>query len=151
MTSILPTAAVIVGAPVVPHFTLVNAAVVGVPDAGCLSIKVNEAPAATVGMVNVHGVAEVRVAVMIVPDVITKVDVDPTVPEATKLSVNPEITGLVRFAVVSVGVVPNTNEPVPVSSVIAAIKLALVGVARNVATLAPNPVSPLIAVVPGSP
>ena len=146
MTSILPTAAVIVGAPVMPHLTLVKVAVVGVPDAGCLSIKVNEAPAATVGMVNVQGVAEVRVAVMIVPDVIASVAVDPTVPEVTTLSVNPEITGLVR-----VGVVPNTSEPVPVSSVIAAIKLALVGVARNVATLVPRPVNPLIAVVPGSP
>ena len=37
------------------------------------------------------------------------------------------------------GLVPNTKAPVPVSSVTALIKLALEGVARNVATPVPKP------------
>jgi hypothetical protein len=45
--------------------------------------------------------------------------------------------------VTSVGVVANTAEPVPVSSVKAVRKLALLGVAKNVATLAANPLMPV--------
>ena len=40
--------------------------------------------------------------------------------------------------VVMVGLVPNTNEPDPVSSVIALMRLALDGVAKNVPTFAPR-------------
>jgi hypothetical protein len=43
----------------------------------------------------------------------------------------------------SVGVVANTAEPVPVSSVKAVRKLALLGVAKNVATLDPKPLTPV--------
>ena len=43
----------------------------------------------------------------------------------------------------SVGLVANTAAPVPVSSVRAAAKLALEGVARNVATPVPNPLMPV--------
>ena len=50
--------------------------------------------------------------------------------------------------VTSVGVVANTAAPVPVSSVKAVRKLALVGVAKKVATPAP---SPLIPVATGKP
>jgi hypothetical protein len=45
--------------------------------------------------------------------------------------------------VIKVGVFANTNEPLPVSSVIAANKLALVGVAKYVATPVPNPLTPV--------
>ena len=45
--------------------------------------------------------------------------------------------------VTSVGVVANTAEPVPVSSVKAVRKLALLGVAKNVATLVPKPLTPV--------
>ena len=45
--------------------------------------------------------------------------------------------------VTSVGVLANTFAPVPVSSVSAAAKFALDGVARKVATLAPNPDTPV--------
>jgi hypothetical protein len=45
--------------------------------------------------------------------------------------------------VTSVGVVANTATPVPVSSVKAVRKLALVGVAKNVATFAPKPLTPV--------
>jgi hypothetical protein len=45
--------------------------------------------------------------------------------------------------VTNVGVLANTNAPVPVSSVTAARKLALEGVAKNIATLAPSPLMPV--------
>ena len=85
--SILPTVAVMVGAPEALNFTPVNVAVVAVPEAGCLSSKMNDLPAVAVGMVNVHAVAEVSVAVSTVPAVIARVAVEPTVPLATMVSV----------------------------------------------------------------
>ncbi len=51
--------------------------------------------------------------------------------------------GVPMFGVTKVGLVANTNEPVPVSSVMAEIKLALEGVAKNVATPVPNPDTPV--------
>jgi hypothetical protein len=48
-----------------------------------------------------------------------------------------------RFGVTSVGVLANTKAPVPVSSVTADIKLAEDGVAKNVATLAASPDTPV--------
>jgi hypothetical protein len=47
------------------------------------------------------------------------------------------------IGVTSVGVVANTADPVPVSSVKAVRKLALLGVAKNVATLVPKPLIPV--------
>ena len=44
---------------------------------------------------------------------------------------------------VNVGLAENTNVPVPVSSVTAVIRFALLGVAKNAATLAPNPETPV--------
>ena len=53
-------------------------------------------------------------------------------------------TRLVIVAVVSVGEVAKTKlPPVPVSSVIAVLKLAELGVARKVATLVPSPLTPV--------
>jgi hypothetical protein len=51
--------------------------------------------------------------------------------------------GVPRFGVVSAGLLANTNAPVPVSSVTALAKLADEGVARNVATLEPKPLTPV--------
>ena len=51
--------------------------------------------------------------------------------------------GLVIVGVVNVGLVLNTNRPVPVSSVSADAKLALDGVAKNVATFAAKPDTPV--------
>ena len=51
--------------------------------------------------------------------------------------------GVPRAGVTSVGLVANTNEPVPVSSVTLAAKLADVGVARKVATPVPKPLTPV--------
>ena len=45
-----------------------------------------------------------------------------------------------RIGVTKVGEVANTSAPEPVSSVTAAAKLALVGVAKKVATPVPKPV-----------
>lgn len=87
MMSNLPTVAVIVGAPAAFHLTPVKVAVVAVPDAGCLSNKVNDLPAVAVGIVNVQAVADVKVAVNTVPAVMAKVAVEPTVPLATMVSV----------------------------------------------------------------
>ena len=54
----------------------------------------------------------------------------------------PEV-GVPSNGVVRVGDVANTKSPVPVSSVTAVIKLAEDGVAKNVATPAPKPDTPL--------
>lgn len=52
--------------------------------------------------------------------------------------------GVPKIGVTSVGEVANTHAPVPVSSVIAAIRFAELGVAKNVATLLPRPDTPLL-------
>jgi hypothetical protein len=51
--------------------------------------------------------------------------------------------GVPRAGVTSVGLVANTNAPVPVSSVTAAARFALEGVARKVATPEPRPLTPV--------
>jgi hypothetical protein len=52
--------------------------------------------------------------------------------------------GVPRAGVTRVGLVANTNEPVPVSSVTAAAKLAALGVAKKVATPVPKPLTPVL-------
>ena len=52
--------------------------------------------------------------------------------------------GVPSAGVTRVGLVANTSDPVPVSSVTAASKLALDGVPRNVATPVPNPLTPVL-------
>jgi hypothetical protein len=54
------------------------------------------------------------------------------------------LVGVPRIGVTRVGLVANTNEPVPVSLVTAASKLAEVGVAKNVATPVPRPLTPVL-------
>ena len=56
---------------------------------------------------------------------------------------NTPCEGVPSKGVTSVGDVANTAEPLPVSSVKAAAKLALDGVAKNVATLVPRPDTPV--------
>jgi hypothetical protein len=53
------------------------------------------------------------------------------------------LEGVPKAGVTSVGLVANTKEPEPVSSVTAAAKFALDGVPRNVATPAPKDVMPV--------
>ena len=57
--------------------------------------------------------------------------------------VNVTEEGVPKAGVTNVGLLANTFAPVPVSSVSAAAKLALDGVAKNVATLAPKPDTPV--------
>jgi hypothetical protein len=52
--------------------------------------------------------------------------------------------GVPNAGVTNVGLVAKTNEPVPVSSVTAEIRLALDGVARKVATPVPRPETPVL-------
>lgn len=55
-----------------------------------------------------------------------------------------KVADVVKVGVARVGLVPNTSAPDPVSSVTAAAKFALLGVARNVATFAPRPDIPVL-------
>ena len=57
--------------------------------------------------------------------------------------VNVIALGVPKLGVTKVGLVANTREPDPVSSVTAEAKLALVGVAKNVATPVPRPLIPV--------
>jgi hypothetical protein len=57
--------------------------------------------------------------------------------------VNIPLVGVPNNGVTNVGLVANTNEPVPVSSVTAVIKLALDGVAKNVAIPVAKPETPV--------
>jgi hypothetical protein len=65
-----------------------------------------------------------------------------TVPNTGAVIVGEVKVGEVKVGVANVGLVPNTNAPEPVSPVTAVAKLALEGVAKNVATPAPNPLMP---------
>ena len=54
------------------------------------------------------------------------------------------LVGVPKIGVTRVGLVANTNDPEPVSSVTVDAKLALVGVAKNVATPVPKPDTPVL-------
>ena len=73
------------------------------------------------------------------------VDFNPNNPAAPVPLICRIVVGLIWFitGVVIVGLVPNTAGPVPVSSVNAARRLALVGVSRNAATFVPSPLIPV--------
>lgn len=58
--------------------------------------------------------------------------------------VNVPDDGVPRTGVTSVGLVANTSEPEPVSSVTALARFALLGVPRNVATPVPRPDTPVL-------
>ena len=58
--------------------------------------------------------------------------------------VNVALDGVPKAGVTSVGLVANTNDPVPVSSVTAAARFALDGVAKNVAIPVPKPETPVL-------
>lgn len=74
------------------------------------------------------------------PLAIGKVPVTPVVKgKPVTLVITPDC-GVPRIGVTKVGEVANTNAPEPVSSVTAAAKLALDGVAKKVATPVPKPV-----------
>jgi hypothetical protein len=95
---------------------------------------------------------EARVVAPVTPNVLPNVvapvtdKVEENVPAAAlkfpvKLSDVPVAAPMA--GVTKVGVLANTNAPVPVSSVIAVAKLELDGAAKNVATPDPNPLTPV--------
>ena len=86
MISTADAVAVIVGAVPPAYLTPVKVAVV-MPVAAWVRTKINDLPAVAVGIVKVHGVEAVNVAVWTVPVVIVKVCDPPTVPMATTVSV----------------------------------------------------------------
>jgi hypothetical protein len=77
---------------------------------------------------------------LVPPFAIGSVPVTPVVNGKPVALVRVPDDGVPRAGVTSVGLVANTRDPVPVSSVTAAAKFALVGVAKNVATPVPRPV-----------
>jgi hypothetical protein len=74
------------------------------------------------------------------------VEVDATSPAIGRpvQFVNVPLVGVPRIGVTRVGVVANTSDPVPVSSVIAVIRLEELGVARNAPTPVPIPEIPVV-------
>ena len=85
--SIFPAVAVIVGAPDVPHFPPVKAAVPLPVAAACFRSKIKDLPAAAAGIVKVHAVEAVSVAVCTDPLVRAIVLAEVTVPITTTDSV----------------------------------------------------------------
>jgi hypothetical protein len=77
------------------------------------------------------------------PLAIGRVPVTPVVKGNPVQLVNVPDEGVPRAGVTNVGEVANTRDPDPVSSDTADAKLALVGVPKNVATLAPKPLTPV--------
>jgi hypothetical protein len=77
------------------------------------------------------------------PLAIGRVPVTPVVKGNPVQLVNVPDEGVPRAGVTNVGLVANTRDPDPVSSDTADAKLALVGVPKNVATLAPKPLTPV--------
>jgi hypothetical protein len=77
------------------------------------------------------------------PLAVGKVPVTPVVKGKPVALVNVALVGVPNTGVTNVGEVANTAEPVPVSSVKAAARLALDGVARKVATPVPRPDTPV--------
>jgi hypothetical protein len=135
-----PATPVLIGRPV----KFVATPLVGVPNAGVTSVglvaKTNEPePVSSV-------TADIRFAEL---GVARKVATPVPRPDTPVLMGRPvafvkvPLVGVPRIGVTKVGLVANTNEPEPVSSVIAEAKLALEGVAKRVATPAPKPLTPV--------
>jgi len=79
-----------------------------------------------------------------VPPLVTgKVPVTPVVSGKPVALVRTSVEGVPRFGVVSVGEVPKTNAPLPVSSGTAVIRFALDGVASQAAIPVPSPETPV--------
>jgi len=116
----------------------------GVPNAGVTNVGL---VAKTKEPVPVSSVtAEIRLAL---DGVARKVATPVPRPETPVLIGRPvafvkvPLVGVPRIGVTRVGEVANTNEPEPVSSVIAEARLALDGVAKRVATPVPKPLTPV--------
>ena len=152
VTGRLPVTPVVRGKPV----ALVNVALVGVPRMGVTNVGdvANTADPVPVSSVNApNRFAELNepreVALpteVIAPVKLAFVVTLPAVrPEAVPVIFVPtNALGVPKAGVTKVGEVANTAAPLPVSSVKAAAKFALLGVARKVATPVPNPDTPVL-------
>lgn len=123
---------------------LVNVALVGVPKIGVT--KVGEV-ANTFAPVPVSSVnAAAKFALLGVAKKVATPDPNPDTPVLIGRPVafvKVPLVGVPRMGVTRVGLVANTKDPEPVSSVIAEAKLALEGVAKRVATPVPKPLTPV--------
>jgi hypothetical protein len=139
----LPTkVSVLVGRVRVPVFTIVE--MMGDTKVGLVANTRSPVPVSpTTAVARLAAVGVARNAAT--PDPNPLIPVDTGRPVAL---VNTAALGVPKSGVTRAGLVARTRAPVPVSSVTAAAKLALLGVARNAATLEPNP---LIPVETGSP
>ena len=131
----------------VGNVQLVNVPAEGVPRLGVVKagfVAKTNAPDPVSSETAVASCAEVAVNVLLAKFIVLLVSVS-VVALPTKVSVEvgsvkvPVLTIELMTGVANVGDVPKTNAPVPVSPVTAAAKLALLGVAKNVATPVPSP------------
>jgi hypothetical protein len=126
-----PDTPVLIGKPV----ALVKVPLEGVPSAGVTSV----------GLVDRTTFPVPVLVVTPVPPLATgKVPVTPVVIGKPVALVKVTLEGVPSAGVTSVGLVANTLAPVPVSSVNAAARFALDGVARKVATPVPRPDTPVL-------
>lgn len=128
-TGKVPVTPVVKGKPV----PLVSVTEVGVPRTGVTSVGLVDKTLLPV---------PVEVVTPVPPLATGKVPVTPVVNGRPVALVKVTEVGVPNVGEVSVGLVANTKEPEPVSSVTADAKLAEDGVAKNVATFAPSPEMP---------
>jgi hypothetical protein len=150
LDGVAKNAATLVPRPVTPptgSVQFVNVPDVGVPRTGVTNVGdvANTSDPVPVSSVT----AAIRFALDgVAKNAATPVPSPVTPPTGSVQFVNVPDVGVPRTGVVNAGLVLNTKLPEPVSSVIAAIRFALDGVAKNAATPVPSPVTP---VVTGSP
>ena len=121
-------------APVPPCATVTSA----------LSVKTVADAFGNVNVLNdVVGPVTAKNPLLVPPFAPGKIPVTPVVRGSPVTFVIVPLAGVPSMGVTSEGDVANTTAPVPVSPVTAAAKLAVDGVARNVATPVPNPLTPV--------
>jgi len=136
-----PETPVLTGSPV----QLVSVPLVGVPRSGVTSVGLvanTSAPEPVSSVTALMRLALVGVAKNVATPV-ARPDTPELIGRPVQL-VSVPLVGVPRSGVTSVGLVANTSAPEPVSSVTAEARLALDGVARNVATPVPRPDTPVL-------
>jgi len=122
------------------HLTeLPQVTVLGVPSAVNAKVNPNAVPVAGTFVNDIEVIVAFKATWKTVAKLQSSVSTPAEIVGAILVSLKP-----VNIAVVIVGEVPNTAEPDPVSSEIAAARLADVGVVKNVKTEVLTPVTPLL-------
>ena len=154
--AVIVTTAVV---PLIKVICLVGAIVVALAIVGAAAVVANSPDVLTsvkvglpVQLVNTPLVGVPNTGVTITMLVLVHAEILPlaTVPKTGAVNTMPDdvqaeilpLATVPSAGVINVGLVPNTNAPVPVSPVTAEAKFALDGVAKNVATPLPNPLMP---------